>query len=143
MSEFKYTKLREDAHDLVKAHRTDAGWDLTLIETVMVYPNEVQMADLGIAVEIPEGYVGLIMPRSSIGAKMQVGLANTVGVIDSDYRGPVKLALRTFGTIPVVLYQGQRVAQLVLVPCLLTEAMQVDHLSETERGEGGFGSSGT
>lgn len=141
--EFLWSALEDDAIAPAKAHRTDAGWDLSLRTDVVVHPNQVQMADLGIAVAVPPGYVGLIYPRSSVGAKLQVGLANTVGVIDADYRGPVKLALRTFGEEPVILEAGQRVAQMVLTPCLLTEAKQVDDLSNTQRGHGGFGSTGT
>lgn len=141
--DFFWMALTEDAVAPSKTHPTDAGWDLTIRETVTVLPHEVEMVDLGIAVAVPPGYVGLIYPRSSVGAKLQVGLANTVGVIDADYRGPVKLALRTFGDQLVVLQSKSRVAQMVLTPCLLTEAKQVKDLSNTKRGVGGFGSTGT
>lgn len=141
--EFLWSALEEDAIAPFKEHRTDAGWDLAVREPLRLGLGEMQLVDLGLAVAVPPGYVGLIYPRSSMGVKFGVGLANTVGVIDADYRGPVKLALKNFGNIPVDIQAGQRVAQMVITPCLLTEAKQVDDLSNTARGQGGFGSTGT
>lgn len=138
-----WKKLDDRAVEPTKANPGDAGWDLSVLDTVVLDgPGEMVLADTGIAVAIPEGYVGLIFPRSSVGVKGRVGLANTVGVIDAGYRGPVKLALeaRDHG---VTFFAGSRVAQLVLVPCVLTDAIQTEELPDSERGEGGFGSSGT
>lgn len=141
--EFLWTTVEDDAIAPFKEHRTDAGWDLAVREPLRLGIGEMKLVNLGIAVAIPPGYVGLIYPRSSMGVKFGVGLANTVGVIDADYRGPVKLALKNFGNFAVDIQAGQRVAQMVLTPCLLTEAKQVDDLSGTARGQGGFGSTGT
>jgi dUTP pyrophosphatase len=100
------------------------------------------MLGTGIAVEIPTGNVGLVFIRSSVG-KSGVSLANSVGVIDSDYRGEIKLLLvYTAGNGGHYIRKGQAIAQLVVIPVLPVELVQVDALSPTERGDGGFGSTG-
>ena len=93
-------------------------------------------------VEIPEGYVGLVFPRSGLGSK-GLRLANSTGVIDSDYRGPIIVVLEFNGERPFKLCKGERFAQLVIVPHYVYEMEFVDELSDTERGEDGFGSTGT
>lgn len=142
-SSFCWAALEDDAIAPSKTHESDAGWDLAIREPLRLGIGEMKLVDLGLAVAIPVGYVGLVYPRSSMGVKFRVGLANTVGVIDADYRGPIKLALQNFGSLPVDLQAEQRVAQMVLTPCLLTDIKQVEALPETARGQGGFGSTGT
>ncbi len=124
----------------VRAHPTDAGADLRIVEGYILQPKEIWMAPTGIKIKVPTGYAGLIFSRSGF-AKLGVTLANSVGVIDSDYRGEIKIPLINHSDIPCVLEEGTRVAQIVMVPCLLAEFTLSD-LDETERGEGGFGHTG-
>lgn len=95
----------------------------------------------GFYVEIPEGYVGLVFARSSLGFKFDCTLANSVGVIDSDYRGEVKVKIHNHSDKPKMIEPNERVAQIVVVPCF-NQFTQVDELSETGRGSNGFGSTG-
>ena len=93
--------------------------------------------------EIPEGFVGLVCARSGLATKRGLAPANKVGVIDSDYRGEVMVALHNHGTEAQTIEQGERIAQLVLVPYLTAAYEQADSLTDTDRGAGGFGSTGT
>lgn len=119
-----------------------AGLDLRVKEGVVLPAFETVMVGTGVRVAIPEGYVGLVFLRSSM-AMRGIQLANHVGVIDSDYRGEIMLPLQYVGPYRSgVLNWGERVAQLVIVPYLHVDVQVVDRLDETERGEGGFGSTG-
>lgn len=109
---------------------------------VTLVPHTPTMIPLGVAVAIPEGYVGLIFGRSGMGAKFGVCPSNAVGVIDSDYRGELKANLINHTDKETVIEPGQRVAQLVVVPCLRMETEECDELPATKRGEGGYGSTG-
>lgn len=122
----------------------DAGLDLRVNSPcpIFILPNEIFPVPTGIAVEIPEGHVGLLVPRSSLGKK-ELMLANTVGVIDSGYRGEIVAMVRNIGQWTAVLERQERIVQLVIVPFKQVEIEVVDALSETERGTGGFGSTGT
>jgi len=127
-----------------RAHPTDAGLDLYACESCTLYTNlstPIQVAT-GIAVAIPKGLVGLVFVRSSLGFKQNVTLANSVGVIDSDYRGEVKVALHNQSNVPRAIKAGDRIAQLVLVPIALMEPNVVETLSGTDRGTDGIGSTG-
>ncbi len=145
----------------------DAGMDLTSRETVTLGPGETRTVGTGVAVEIPEGYVGLVFPRSGLGSR-GVNLSNCVGVIDSGYRGEIKAPLHNnhhadellvneeldmydhayrhtrfkFNGEKMTVERGERVAQLVVVPFATCECVEVDELSETDRGADGFGSTG-
>lgn len=121
-----------------------AAMDLAahLSEPVTLPPHTPVMIPLGIAVAIPEGYVGLLFGRSGLGAKQGICPSNAVGVIDSDYRGEVKASLINHTDRPAVIEPGQRVAQLVIVPCIQMETEECDTLPETARGTGGYGSTG-
>lgn len=122
-----------------RAHPTDAGLDLCAAETATITAGTVTLVDTGVATAIPEGHVGLIVARSSTPLKFGVTLANSVGVIDSDYRGTIKLALAALlGDVRVAA--GDRLAQLVILPCALLTPVVVDGLPDTARGTGGFGS---
>lgn len=122
-----------------RAHRTDAGADLKSTEDVDIYPAETKLIDTGVAVKIPEGYGGFVFNRSSQG-KHGIILTNSVGVIDSDYRGNIKVALKNISDNPYKIRRGDRIAQLVIMPVMLAEF--VDAWNDTERGTGGFGSTG-
>lgn len=100
------------------------------------------MVPTGIAAAIPTGYVGIMAVRSSMGVKHGITLTNSIGVIDSDYRGPLGVALRNFRREPYTVQPGDRIAQLLVVPVLRPEVEIVDTLPETARGAGGFGSTG-
>lgn len=120
-----------------------AGYDLYLSKACIVPVGAHEMAYTGVHVEVPFGCVGLVFVRSSVGANRHVTLSNAVGVIDSDYRGPIGIPLYNAGTTPQFFEKGERVAQLVIVRALYSDEVQVvDALPDTERGEGGFGSTG-
>lgn len=122
-----------------------AGADLSLLpgENVTIAPHQTVLCHTGLAMEIPEGYMGLIFARSGLASKRGLAPANKVGVIDSDYRGECMVALHNHTDEEKTLEGGERIAQLVIVPYLACEFCEVDTLDETERGAGGFGSTGT
>ncbi len=121
-----------------------AGGDLYSAEEkdVLVEPSQTVLIGTGLAVEIPDGYVGLVYARSGLATKSGLAPANKVGVIDSDYRGEVKVALHNHSTETRVVAKGERIAQMVIAPYLKVEYEEVEDLSDTARGEGGFGSTG-
>lgn len=126
----------------VRVHPTDAGADLKSTKDVVIMPGDMQMIDTGVSLAIPPGYVGLVYNRSSQG-KYRVSLANSVGVIDSNYRGFIKVLLVNEGEDPYNIKAcDTRIAQLVITPIVLAEFNAVDALNMTERGAGGFGSTG-
>ena len=138
----KYTRLTTTAITPTRGTEGSAGLDLHADHDVLVSSGASVMLGTGIAVEIPTGNVGLVFIRSSVG-KSGVSLANSVGVIDSDYRGEIKLLLvYTAGNGGHYIRKGQAIAQLVVIPVLPVELVQVDALSTTDRGTGGFGSTG-
>jgi dUTP pyrophosphatase len=121
-----------------------AGADLySCEEELTVPPHATVFVHTGIAMEIPEGLVGLVYARSGLACKRNLAPANKVGVIDSDYRGEIMVALHNHGDKPETIAAGERVAQLVLTPYITAEYNEVAELSDTVRGEGGFGSTGT
>jgi dUTP pyrophosphatase len=132
-----------------RAHPTDAGLDLKSSETIILHWDKPTLVRTGLHVEIPEGYVGMIFARSGLALKQGITLVNNVGIIDSDYRGEIKCALvyrnpdRCSGCYTIGKYD--RIAQLVLVPCFVDVVefvSNLEDLSNTNRGDGGFGSSG-
>ena len=125
-----------------RAHPTDAGIDIRANEDLMLSPGERALVSTGVRLKIAEGYVGLLCPRSSLGSK-GLTLSNCVGVIDSGYRGECKVALwnSTNGS-EFKIEKGDRIAQLLILPISLPTVVEVESLDETERGTGGFGSSG-
>ena len=126
-----------------RANPTDAGADLRAYfkdgQQIDIYPGEQKMIDTGVAVKIPEGYVGLVFNRSSQG-KIGITIPHSVGVIDSDYRGNIKIILKNLGEDPYEITHGSRIAQLVIVPIMLAEFEDI--WQDTDRGSGGFGSTG-
>ena len=121
-----------------------AGYDLfaDVAEEVTIAPHETKMIGTGLAMEIPEGYFGGIFARSGLSAKEGLRPANCVGVVDSDYRGEIKVALHNYGEVARVITPAEKIAQLVVVPFLSVDFNEVSNLSDTARGEGGFGSTG-
>ncbi|WP_028236177.1 dUTP diphosphatase [Pseudobutyrivibrio sp. MD2005] len=121
-----------------------AGYDLfaDVAEDVTILPHETKMIGTGLAMEIPEGYFGGIFARSGLSAKEGLRPANCVGVVDSDYRGEIKVALHNDGEVPRVVTSAEKIAQLVVVPFLSVDFNEVSELSDTVRGAGGFGSTG-
>lgn len=117
-----------------------AGLDIHLIEDVVFEPKEVTTIHTGLSVEIPDGYFGAVYPRSSVGTKYNLMLANTVGIIDSDYRGEIILKIYNYGNERVELKKDERIVQMIIQPYNRVEIEKVESLSETERGAGGFGS---
>ena len=121
-----------------------AGADLyaCLEEAVTIAPGEIFWVPTGIALEVPKGCAGLVYARSSMGAKRGLAPANKVGVVDSDYRGEIKVVLLNHSQQPQVLQPGERVAQFVITPVLQPMYEEVEALTDTDRGSGGFGSTG-
>ena len=122
-----------------------AGYDLfaDVNESVEIQPHETKMIGTGLAMEIPEGYFGGIFARSGLSSKEGLRPANCVGVVDADYRGECMVALHNHSDIEQTVGGGERVAQLAIVPFLKAEFAEVEELSDTVRGAGGFGSTGT
>lgn len=119
-----------------------AGMDVVSAEDVVLEPGKRLAVATGLSMAIPHGYEIQVRPRSGLALKHGVSVPNTPGTIDSDYRGELKIIMINHGTQPFVIARGERVAQLVLAPVTLAEWQEVDTLSETQRGEGGFGSTG-
>ena len=122
-----------------RSHATDAGADLRSKDALVIYPGDQFLIDTGIAVKIPEGYGGFVFNRSSQG-KQGITIPHSVGVIDSDYRGNIKVLLKNIGDEPYKIEKYDRIAQLVIMPVLLVNF--IDAWNDTARGEGGFGSTG-
>jgi dUTP pyrophosphatase len=125
-----------------------AGFDLASAEEVLIYPGETKIIGTGLAVAIPNGWEMQIRPRSGMSAKTPIIAKNTVGTIDCDYRGEVKIILHNLddfslvGSRPYLVSVGDRIAQRVLKPAPQAKIIEVDSLDQTERGEGGFGHTG-
>lgn len=121
-----------------------AGADLyaCLDATITIEPGETFMVPTGLAMELPTGYAGLIYARSGLASKKGLAPANKVGVVDSDYRGQVMVALHNHSKSTATIEHGERIAQLVVTPYIMSNFVQVTELNETVRGEGGFGSTG-
>lgn len=121
-----------------------AGADLYALsdEDIVLVPGETKFVHTGISMEIPQGYVGLVYARSGIACKRGIAPANKVGVIDSDYRGEIMVALHNHSNNEQKIESGERIAQIVIAPYVTAEFEECDELSDTSRGAGGFGSTG-
>lgn len=138
--EFKL--VHADAQAPVRAHATDAGADLFACETVVIPPGETRKVDTGVCVAIPEGFEGQVRPRSGNAAKLGLTVLNSPGTIDSEYRGSIGVLIYNTSAIAAKVTCKMRIAQLVVSPVALPTFVQVQELSETVRGTGGFGSTG-
>lgn len=141
----KIKKLDERATIPTYGTQYSAGADLYAVADadITIKPHETILIHTGLSVEIPEGYAGLIYARSGLASKKGLAPANKVGVVDSDYRGEVMVALHNHGETEQTVSHGERIAQLVIAPFLKAEFTLSEELTETVRGEGGFGSTGT
>ena len=143
MIDVPVTRLRDDAVLPEGAYPGDAGLDLVACETVEIGPGGRAVVPTGIAVAIPDGYAGLVIPRSGLALRHGISLVNTPGLIDSGYRGELRvIALNTDRTEPFTVEAGMRIAQLVVTPIPGVALVETSELPETTRGAAGFGSSG-
>ncbi len=141
--ELAVTKLKEEAVLPSRAHEGDAGLDLYACEAAHIGPGERWSVGTGIALEIPAGHAGLVLPRSGIAREHGISLVNSPGLIDSGYRGEIRVLL--LNNDPAEIFRvaaGDRIAQLLITPIALLEPVEATALTESARGEGGFGSSG-
>jgi dUTP pyrophosphatase len=144
MTELPIQRLRPDAVIPERAYSGDAGLDLSACERVELGPGERAMVGTGLAVAIPEGHAGFVQPRSGLAARHGITIVNTPGLVDSGYRGELRVVLlNTDRDHAFVVEPGMRIAQLVVVPVAAPEPFEVEELPESERGVRGFGSSAT
>jgi dUTP pyrophosphatase len=139
----EFTRLSEAARPPARAHDGDAGYDLHAAEGVSLLPGQRASVGTGVAVAIPDGHAGLVLPRSGLAARHGIALVNAPGLIDAGYRGEVRvLLLNTDTRHPFEVSVGDRIAQLVVVRHAVPDLVEVDDLEESARGDGGFGSTG-
>ena len=141
--QLRFARLRENAVLPTRAHQGDAGLDLYAAQPAHLGPGERWSVATGVAVEIPDGHAGLVLPRSGLARKHGIALVNSPGLIDAGYRGELTVLL--LNTDPAEVYRveaGDRIAQLVVVAVATAEPVEVEALTESARGDGGFGSSG-
>ena len=140
---FRFTRLSQTAKAPLRAHEGDAGCDLFASEAARLEPGERASVGTGIAVEIPAGCAGLVLPRSGLAAKHGISVVNAPGLIDAGYRGELRvLLLNTDRSETFEIAIGDRIAQLVIVEVGDADPVEADSLAESVRGEGGFGSTG-
>lgn len=137
--------LRDDLDIPLPSYATSqsAGMDLRAWEEMTLPPGEIRSVGTGLHIELPEGYEAQIRPRSGLALKKGISVPNAPGTVDADYRGEIRVILINLGKEPFVIRRGDRIAQMVIAPVVRAELQPVDALGETERGEGGFGSTGT
>lgn len=141
----KIKKLTDTAKIPTRGSNYAAGYDLyaDIQEPIQIAPHTVEKIPTGIATEIPDGFFGAVFPRSGLATKKVLNLVNGVGVIDEDYIGQWYIPILNDGSVTRTIEPGERIAQLILLPYQELNFEEVDELSETDRGEGGFGSTGT
>ena len=141
--EIVFTLDHPQARLPVRAHEGDAGLDLRSVEHVTIPPGGRSLVRTGLRVAIPDGFAGLVVPRSGLALRHGLSLVNTPGVIDAGYRGEVRVVLiNTDREHAFTVEPGMRIAQLLVVPAVAVDVVEVGELTATERGTGGFGSSG-
>lgn len=139
----KFTKMTSEAVTPSHGRFGDAGYDLSSLEVVILEPFERKLIKSGISIELPLGFAALVIPRSGNAINKGLSLVNTPGLIDSNYRGELKaIAINLDPKTPIEIRKGDRIAQLIIIKAEEVDFTKVDELSETERGSGGFGSSG-
>ncbi|HXV34602.1 MAG TPA: dUTP diphosphatase [Gaiellaceae bacterium] len=144
MIELPIVRLREDARIPERAYAGDAGLDLSTCEPLRLEPGERAVVPTGLAVAIPEGFAGFVQPRSGLAARHGIAVVNSPGLIDSGYRGEIRVVLLNTDREHVFAVEaGERIAQLVVLPVPELEVVELDELPATERGVRGFGSSRT
>jgi dUTP pyrophosphatase len=141
--DLRVMRIRDDAVLPTRAYAGDAGLDLTACETVTIGAGERAIVGTGIAVSIPDHHAGLVVPRSGLALRSGISIVNTPGVIDAGFRGELRvILLNTDREHPFTVEAGTRIAQLLVVPAVAVDVVEVSELAGTARGEGGFGSSG-
>lgn len=134
-------RLRPDAQVPRPAYEGDAGLDLSACDPLVLEPGTRAVVATGLAFEIPDGFAGFVQPRSGLAARHGIGIVNSPGLIDSGYRGEVRVVLLNTGDEPFAIEPGMRIAQLVVAPVAAVHLVEVDQLAVSERGARGFGSS--
>jgi dUTP pyrophosphatase len=134
--------LHPAARPPARGRESDAGYDLSCVEPFVLRPGERRMVSTGVAIAIPPGVAGLVLPRSGLAHRHGIACVNSPGLIDPDYRGELRVILVNHGEETYRAHAGDRIAQLLLVPFWAPEMRVVEELPESERGERGFGSSG-
>lgn len=136
-------RLSDDITLPAYAYPGDAGLDIQAAETLILQPFERKLIPTGLAIALPDGYAGFMLPRSGLAYKQGLSMANTPGLIDAHYRGELKVcAINLDPHNAITITKGERIAQLVVMPVPVVELKEVAELDQTERGAGGFGSSG-
>jgi len=138
----KFKRLVPDAVLPAYAHPSDAGMDLRSVEDLTIEPGKRALVHTGLVVLLPPMYEAQVRPRSGLALKNGVTVLNTPGTIDSGYRGEVGVILANFGDMPFVVKKGDKIAQMVIAPVTQPEIVETDVVDETDRGAGGFGSTG-
>ena len=142
IEKIRIKKIFPEAIEPKRGTNGSAGYDLFSCDATVILPGKSYMITTGIAMEIPNGYVGLVFARSGLATKQGLRPANCVGVIDSDYRGEIKVCLYNDSSDAREVNFGDRIAQIVILPYIYPNLELVETLSDTERGDGGFGSTG-
>lgn len=141
MEQMKVKLVNEYAQLPTRGSNDAAGLDLYCPFHIKVPADSQQKVPLGVAVEIPKGCMGLLVPRSSM-SKTPLRCANSVGIIDADYRGELSITYENVSCSDYTIFRGNRIGQLIIVPVAMVDVVECDELSETERGAGGYGSTG-
>lgn len=142
MTTVKFRKINPSAILPSYAHPGDAGMDLCSVEELVIPSGGRAMVRTGLSMMLPSGYEAQVRPRSGLALKKGVTVLNSPGTIDEGYRGEICVILANFGEEPFAIGKGDRIAQMVIAPCTRAEIVEVDALDDTERGVGGFGSTG-
>lgn len=142
MTELPIRRLHEGAVLPTRAYPGDAGLDLSAVEGAVLEPGERATVGTGLAIALPDGHAGLVLPRSGLASKHGIGVLNAPGLIDAGYRGEVRVILHNHGSETFRVEAGMRIAQLVVIAVDDVRLVEVDELPASERGEGGHGSSG-
>lgn len=142
--EIKIKRLNENAKIPTRGSKESAGMDLyaCIDSPIVISPHQTVKIGTGLSLELPNGYFGAIVARSGLSTKKGLAPANKLGVCDSDYRGEYIIPLHNHSNEPQLIYPMERIAQLIIIPYLQVEFIDVNDLTETERGDGGFGSTG-